>query len=92
MKGGSTTIQEVVRFAEKPSRHGLIIMDGPALDAVSLTGMLAAGAQIIVFTTGRGSPMGTAIAPVIKVATNNTLFEQMPDDMDLNAGSDYRRE
>jgi altronate dehydratase large subunit len=86
LKGGSTQIQEVVAFAQKPSQHGLIIMDGPALDAVSLTGMLAAGAQIIVFTTGRGSPMGTAIAPVIKIATNNSLFETMPDDMDLNAG------
>jgi altronate dehydratase large subunit len=86
LKGGTTTIQEVVRFAEKPSKHGLIIMDGPALDAVSLTGMLAAGAQIIVFTTGRGSPMGTAIAPVIKVSTNNALFALMQDDMDLNGG------
>jgi altronate dehydratase large subunit len=86
LKGGTTTIQEVVRFAEKPSKHGLIIMDGPALDAVSLTGMLASGAQIIVFTTGRGSPLGSAIAPVIKVSTNNALFAQMHDDMDLNAG------
>jgi altronate dehydratase large subunit len=86
LKGGSTAIRQVVNYGQKPTEHGLIIMDGPALDAVSLTGMLAAGAQIIVFTTGRGSPMGTAIAPVIKVATNNALFTGMPDDMDLNAG------
>jgi altronate dehydratase large subunit len=87
LKGGTTPIVEVVSYAEQPRKSGLIIMDGPALDAVSLTGMLAAGAQIIVFTTGRGSPMGSAISPVIKVATNSGMFASMQDDMDLNAGA-----
>jgi altronate dehydratase large subunit len=86
LKGGRSPIRQVVRYAERPERTGLVIMDGPALDAVSITGMLAAGAQVIVFTTGRGSPMGSAIAPVIKVATNSPMFRVMTDDMDLNAG------
>jgi altronate dehydratase large subunit len=87
LKGGTSPIREVVRYAERPSRTGLVIMDGPALDAVCITGMLAAGAQIIVFTTGRGSPLGSAIAPVIKVATNSRLYQTMRDNMDLNAGA-----
>ena len=86
LKGGTSPIMEIVGYAEKPRKSGLIIMDGPALDAVSLTGILASGAQLIVFTTGRGSPMGSAIAPVIKVATNTVLFNKMSDDMDINAG------
>jgi altronate dehydratase large subunit len=86
LKGGKSPIREVVRYAEKPSQDGLVIMDGPALDAVCITGMLAAGAQVIVFTTGRGSPLGSAIAPVIKVATNSRLYRTMRDNMDLNAG------
>jgi len=86
LKGGSTPVQQVVAFAERPSRKGLVIMDGPALDAVCVTGMLAAGAQVIVFTTGRGSPLGSAIAPVLKVATNTAMFEHLRDDMDLDAG------
>jgi altronate dehydratase large subunit len=86
LKGGTSRIMQVVEYAEKPTVQGLIVMDGPALDAVSLTGMLAAGAQIIVFTTGRGSPMGAAIAPVIKVASHSALMASMPDDMDLDAG------
>jgi altronate dehydratase large subunit len=86
LKGGTTMIKQVIAYAERPAEKGLIIMDGPALDAVSLTGMLAAGAQLIVFTTGRGSPLGTAIAPVIKVATNTTMYQHMQGDMDVNAG------
>ncbi|HEX7475917.1 MAG TPA: UxaA family hydrolase [Dehalococcoidales bacterium] len=86
LKGGTTMIKQVTAYAERPAEKGLIIMDGPALDAVSLTGMLAAGAQIIVFTTGRGSPLGAAIAPVIKVATNTNMYQNMQGDMDLNAG------
>ncbi|MCR4394560.1 MAG: UxaA family hydrolase, partial [Dehalococcoidales bacterium] len=58
LKGGSTAVQQVVQYAERPSEKGLVIMDGPALDAVVNTGMVAAGAQIIVFTTGRGTPLG----------------------------------
>jgi altronate dehydratase large subunit len=87
LKGGESSIRQVVRYAEKPSQKGLVIMDGPALDAVCVTGMLAAGTQVIVFTTGRGSPLGSAIAPVIKVASNSALYRTMRDNMDLNAGA-----
>ncbi len=85
-KGGKSIIREVFEFGSKPSQKGLIIMDGPALDAVCLTGMSAAGAQIIVFTTGRGTPLGSAISPVIKVSSNSHAFKQMGDNLDINAG------
>jgi altronate dehydratase large subunit len=85
-KGGKSTINEVVPFGSRPSQKGLVIMDGPALDAVSLTGMTAAGAQLILFTTGRGTPLGSAICPVIKIASNSLAFQRMGDDLDINAG------
>jgi len=87
LKGGTTTIKEVVDFAVKPAEKGLVIMDGPAHDAVCNTGMIAGGAQVIVFTTGRGTPMGAPIAPVIKVATNSRIYQHMRDNMDINAGN-----
>ena len=86
LKGGTTEIREVVDFAERPSEKGLVIMDGPAHDAVCNTGMIASGAQLIVFTTGRGTPMGAPVAPVIKVATNSRIYEHMRDNIDINAG------
>jgi altronate dehydratase large subunit len=61
-------------------------MDTPGSDIFSVTGMVAGGAQIIVFTTGRGTPVGFPIAPVIKIASNSELFEMMNEDMDMNAG------
>jgi altronate dehydratase large subunit len=61
-------------------------MDGPAHDVISDTGMIAAGAQMIVFTTGRGSPLGAPIAPVIKVSSNSTIYNRMRDNIDINAG------
>jgi altronate dehydratase large subunit len=85
-KGGTSTIRQVVRYAEKPSQKGLVIMDGPAHDVISDTGMIAAGAQMIVFTTGRGSPLGAPIAPVIKVSSNSTIYNRMRDNIDINAG------
>jgi len=85
-KGGTSTIRQVVRYAEKPSQRGLVIMDGPAHDVISDTGMIAAGAQMIVFTTGRGSPLGAPIAPVIKVSSNSTIYNRMRDNIDINAG------
>jgi altronate dehydratase large subunit len=87
LKGGSSPIRQVVRFGEKPRRKGLVIMDGPALDAVCLTGFSACGAQIAVFTTGRGSPLGSAIMPVIKVSSNSQIFRRMRGDMDIDAGT-----
>jgi len=85
-KGGTSTIMQVVKYAEKPSQKGLVIMDGPAHDVVSDTGMIAAGAQVIVFTTGRGTPLGSPIAPVIKVSSNSTVYHRMKDNIDINAG------
>jgi altronate dehydratase large subunit len=86
-KGGSTALREVVEYAERPSERGLIVMDTPGQDIEQMTGMIAGGAQVVVFTTGRGTPTGSAIAPVIKVATNSTMFEHMRENMDVNAGT-----
>jgi altronate dehydratase large subunit len=86
MKGGSSKIMEVLEYAEAPSQKGLVLMDTPGHDAESVTGLLAGGTQIIAFTTGRGSPMGSPIAPVIKIATNSYLYSNMKDNMDINAG------
>lgn len=85
-KGGTSAIMQVVKYAEKPSQKGLVIMDGPAHDVVSDTGMIAAGAQVIVFTTGRGTPLGSPIAPVIKVSSNSTVYHRMKENIDINAG------
>ena len=87
LKGGTTPVVQVTDFAQKPDRKGLIMMEGPAHDVVCNSGFLAAGAQIIVFTTGRGTPIGTPVAPVIKVSSNSTLYEKMRDNMDINAGA-----
>lgn len=85
-KGGSTAIQEILEYAERPTQRGLCVMNTPGSDIFSITGMIAGGAQIVLFTTGRGSPAGSPIAPVVKVASNTPLFEAMPDDMDFDAG------
>jgi altronate dehydratase large subunit len=86
-KGGTTPIVEVVEYAERPSRKGLAIMDGPAHDVISVTGMVAAGAQVVVFTTGLGTPVGLPIAPVVKVSSNSALYERWKDNIDVNAGA-----
>ena len=70
-KGGSTPIREVLEYAQRPSKQGLVVMDTPGYDAESMTGMAAAGAQAIAFTTGRGSPAGFPGVPVIKVSSNS---------------------
>ncbi|HHE42000.1 MAG TPA: galactonate dehydratase, partial [Dehalococcoidia bacterium] len=85
-KGGSTTIMEVVKYGQHPSKKGLIIMDGTAADVMNDTGLLAAGCHLIVFTTGRGTPVGANIAPVIKVSTNSVLYSKMEPNIDINAG------
>ena len=90
-KGGSRPIQGVLynnweRF-DKPTRPGLYVMDGPGWDVPSVTHMVAAGAQVVCFTTGRGSTTGHAIAPVIKVTGNPATYERMRDNIDINAGT-----
>jgi len=85
-KGGNTRIMQVVKYAERPAKRGLVIMDGTALDVHSNTGLIASGAQVIVFTTGRGTPVGTPTVPVIKVSTNSTTYQRMQENIDVNAG------
>jgi altronate hydrolase len=85
-KGGSTALVDVVGYAEPVRAKGLVVMDTPGYDPVSMTGIVAGGANVLVFTTGRGSVFGCKPAPSIKVATNSPLYEHMIDDMDINAG------
>ncbi|MBM3240699.1 altronate dehydratase [Candidatus Poribacteria bacterium] len=85
-KGGTTTINEVYRYAERVTEKGLVIMDTPGNDPASVTGVVAGGATIVVFTTGRGSVFGFKPTPSIKVATNSQLYHQMIDEMDINTG------
>ncbi|RBW70954.1 UxaA family hydrolase [Bacillus taeanensis] len=86
-KAGTRTLQELVNYAESPTKKGLVWMDTPGHDIEQLTGMVAGGAQIVLFTSGRGTPTGSPIAPVIKISTNTGMFEQMSENMDLNAGT-----
>jgi altronate hydrolase len=85
-KGGSTALMDVVGYAEPVRAKGLVVMDTPGYDPVSMTGIVAGGANVLVFTTGRGSVFGCKPAPSIKVATNTPMYEHMIDDMDINAG------
>ncbi|MTE00580.1 altronate dehydratase [Paracoccus sp. YIM 132242] len=85
-KAGATPLNAVLDYAEPITAPGLNFMDTPGYDPVSATGQIAGGAQLIVFTTGRGSAFGSKPAPTIKLATNDALFAAMSDDMDLNCG------
>lgn len=86
-KGGHTAINEVVSYGQIPENKGLIIMDTPGFDIESLTGMTSGGAQVCVFTTGRGTPIGNPIMPVIKITGNKKTYENMKDNMDLDISS-----
>ena len=86
-KGGTTTIQDVLDFAVRPEGKGLFIMDTPGHDAVSVSAKASAGAHLCIFTTGRGSPLGNAIYPVIKVSANPNTVARMPDNIDFSAAS-----
>jgi altronate hydrolase len=85
-KGGSTPLTGVYGYAEPVSARGFTFMNSPGYDPVSVTGQVAGGCNLVLFTTGRGSVFGFKPAPCIKVATNSALYAHMIDDMDLNAG------
>ena len=85
-KGGSTPLMAFADYAETVTAPGLVYMDTPGYDPVSATGQIAGGAQLVVFTTGRGSAFGSKPAPTLKLATNDRLFARMPDDMDIGCG------
>lgn len=85
-KGGTTALVDVYQYAEPVTAKGLVFMDTPGYDPASTTGLVAGGANVVLFTTGRGSCFGYKPAPSIKIATNTPMFERMIDDMDLNAG------
>jgi altronate hydrolase len=85
-KGGTSTLNEVLDYAERIHGPGFCFMNTPGYDPVSLTGLAAGGCNVIVFTTGRGSAIGFPTVPVIKVATNTNTFKRMRDNMDINAG------
>ncbi len=86
-KAGSRPLMEIIDYAERPTKRGLVWMDTPGQDIEQMTGMVAGGAQLVLFTTGRGTPTGSPIAPVIKISTNSTIFEKMNDNIDFNAGT-----
>ena len=86
-KGGTTPLNGVYRYGEPVDRKGFVFMDSPGYDPASITGEIASGCNLVVFTTGRGSAFGSKPAPTIKVASNTDLAQRMPDDIDLNAGT-----
>ncbi|HEX5964577.1 MAG TPA: altronate dehydratase family protein [Pyrinomonadaceae bacterium] len=85
-KAGTTRIEGVIEYAETPRNRGLNLMQGPGYDQESTPGLVGAGATVVVFTTGRGTTIGNAITPVIKLASNTPVFERMANDLDLSAG------
>jgi len=85
LKAGSTPLQGVLAYAEGPPGRGLYVMDTPGQDAESITGMVAGGAQVVVFTTGRGTPLGFPIAPVLKLTANARTWAAQRDDLDFSA-------
>lgn len=86
VKGGTTTINEVVDYGAAPTEKGLVLQDGPGYDADSMGGFAASGAQLMFFSTGRGTPAGFPTVPVVKVASNSRVYRAMEDDIDVNAG------
>jgi altronate hydrolase len=85
-KGGNAPLMEVYEYAEPVTQHGLVFMDTPGYDPVSATGQIAGGANLICFTTGRGSCFGSVPAPTIKLASNTPMYVRMAGDMDINCG------
>ncbi|MBX3568099.1 MAG: altronate dehydratase [Rhizobiaceae bacterium] len=85
-KGGTTNLVEVYEYAEAVTAKGFVFMDTPGYDPVGATGQVAGGANVLCFTTGRGSAFGCKPTPSIKLATNPVVYKQMTDDMDINCG------
>ncbi len=85
-KGGTTTLQAVYNYADPVTAKGFVFMDTPGYDPVSATGQVAGGANLMCFTTGRGSAYGNKPCPSIKLATNTVIYNQMIEDMDINCG------
>jgi altronate hydrolase len=86
MKGGTTPLQAVYQYAQAIDSAGLVFMDSPGYDPVAVTGQIASGANLICFTTGRGSTFGSKPAPTIKLASNTPMFRRLEEDMDINCG------
>ncbi|OZI66829.1 UxaA family hydrolase [Bordetella genomosp. 11] len=86
MKGGSTPLQAVYEYAEPIDQPGLVFMDSPGYDPVAVTGQIASGANLICFTTGRGSMFGSKPAPTLKLASNSPMYRRLEEDMDINCG------
>jgi altronate hydrolase len=86
VKAGSTPLTAVYDYAEPVMARGFVFMNSPGYDPVSVTGQVAAGSNLVLFTTGRGSVFGFTPAPSIKIGTNTALYERMGDDIDLDAG------
>ena len=80
-------LNQVVDYAERVTSPGFVFMNTPGYDPVSLTGLAAGGANLIAFTTGRGSAIGFPTVPVLKIASNTYTFKRMRDNMDINAGA-----
>lgn len=91
-KGGTRPIVEVLAQAQRPSRRGALAMDTAGYDISSVTSMVAAGCQAVIFTTGRGTPTGNAIVPVLKVTANERTFRHMEDNMDVDLSAIIRGE
>ena len=85
-KGGTAPLRDVYKFGEKVDKKGFVFMDSPGFDPCSVTGQVASGANLVVFTTGRGSVSGYQPTPCIKLSTNSEMYARMSDDMDLNCG------
>lgn len=86
-KAGNTNLVDVVRYAEPVTSKGFVFMDTPGYDPVSATGQVAGGANVVCFTTGRGSMFGCKPAPSIKIATNTPMYRRLEEDMDVNCGT-----
>jgi altronate hydrolase len=85
-KGGTTNLTGVYKYAEPVTERGFVFMDSPGYDPASVTGQVASGANLVCFTTGRGSCFGFKPAPSIKLATNTEMYRRMEEDMDINCG------